>query len=1214
MPFWTVTGLAAALLVLIASTTWYYQHERDAIWRQAVDQLTTIGRLKADEIAAWRRERLADAAVLAQGPLFAESVDRFLADSRDEHAQPLLARFQNYRAHYNYSDVLLVDREGRCLLNLAGTTAVNGKYRALIAEVFAKRQPLMTDLHVGPHRLAPHISAIAPVFAGAAPDAPPLGAVILISDATQYLYPLIQAWPVPTKTAETTLSCRDGSDVLFLTHLLHQPDAALNLRIPLTQTNVPAVMAARGYTGVVTGPDYRGTKVLSYVTAITNTPWFMVAKQDYAEVFAGWRFRGRLILVVFAALAFGIIAIGAAAWQRNNKAHYRELYASEARRRAEAEELGIILRSIGDAVIATDVEGKVKMLNAVAEALTGWPEAEARGKPLTEVFNIINEESRRKVENPVAHVLREGAIVGLANHTLLIARDGTERPIADSAAPIFDAQGGLTGVVMVFRDKTTEQNYRTLFKKMLDGFAVHEIVRDAAGRPVDYRFLDINPAAENIFGLQSRDVIGKTVMEIFPQTEQFWIEAFGRVVQTGEPANFENYAQSMNKFFNVTAFRTNSTQFAVIFQDITARRQAEQALRESEKKHRSLTDDVLDNTDVGIFILDAEFNVVLINHAMERFFGLKREQVVGQGKRRLIQEQIAGIFEDPEFFKARVLATYDDNTYVEKFECRVLPAGPRLGRWLQHWSQPIRTGLYAGGRIEYYYDISERKQAETEQRRLASAIEQSGDIVVITDTAGNIQYVNHTFEKVTGYSRGDVLGKNPRILKSGKQNEAFYIDLWTHLTQGKVFHGRMINKCKDGSLYTEDATISPVFDASGKIVNYVGVKRDVTERLAMEAGLQQAQKMELVGRLAGGVAHDFNNMLGVIMGNAELAMKKLSPADPAYDEIQEVIKATRRSADITQQLLAFARKQIIAPKMLELNETIESMLKMLRRLIGENIELAWLPAQSPCVVEIDPSQLNQALANLCINSRDAIADVGKIAIETERLVLDKEYCDAHPGSTPGKYVLLKVSDNGCGMDDNTMSHLFEPFFTTKAVGRGTGLGLATVHGIVKQNNGFIQVESQPGQGAAFMIYLPCHAGDAVESLAPAPESLPQGQGETILLVEDETAILKVVKIMLKKIGYTVMAAATPEEALQLARTHAGRIHLLMVDVVMPGMNGRDLAGQIAEQVSNLKCLFMSGYTANVIAHHGVLDKGVHFIQKPFSIQELAASVNRVLYG
>ena len=384
------------------------------------------------------------------------------------------------------------------------------------------------------------------------------------------------------------------------------------------------------------------------------------------------------------------------------------------------------------------------------------------------------------------------------------------------------------------------------------------------------------------------------------------------------------------------------------------------------------------------------------------------------------------------------------------------------------------------------------------------------------------------------------------------------------------------------------------------------------EKEKLQAQLTQAQKMESVGRLAGGVAHDFNNMLGVILGHTELALEWAEENSDIYSDLKEIQTAAQRSADLTKQLLTFARKQIIEPKMLNLNQTIKQMITMLQRLIGEDIDLLWKPCEALWPVKMDPSQIDQILANLCVNARDAITDVGKITIETAMVSFDEAYCNEHVGFIPGDFVLLGVSDNGSGMDKKTLSNLFEPFFTTKEMGKGTGLGLATVYGIVKQNKGFINVYSEPGQGSTFKIYLPRHT--AVDQTAPAIHTEQQypGGNETILLVEDEPAILNMVRMMLERKGYSVLSAATPAEAIALAKIHADKIHLLMTDVVMPGMNGRDLARHLITIYPDVKLLFMSGYTANVIAHQGVLDEGVSFIQKPFSRADLLVKLRSIL--
>jgi PAS domain S-box-containing protein len=408
-------------------------------------------------------------------------------------------------------------------------------------------------------------------------------------------------------------------------------------------------------------------------------------------------------------------------------------------------------------------------------------------------------------------------------------------------------------------------------------------------------------------------------------------------------------------------------------------------------------------------------------------------------------------------------------------------------------------------------------------------------------------------------------------------------------------------------------------DAQGKPLRMCGTHKDITERKLAEQEreklqnqLTQAQKMESIGQLAGGVAHDFNNMLSVILGYTELALEQVDPSSTLYKDLQEIYTAARRSADITKQLLAFARKQTIAPRILDLNETVEGMLKMLRRLIGEDITLSWLPGSGLGQVKMDPSQLDQLLANLSVNARDAIGGVGKVTVETGMASFDTEYCKDHPGFIPGDFILLSVSDDGCGMDREIVLKIFEPFFTTKVVGQGTGLGLATVYGIVKQNNGFVNVYSEPGHGTTFKIYLPVHQGVSGITQAEIVPDAHMGGTETILIVEDDAMVLKMGKEMLERLGYTVLTASVPADALQLIGANTNKIHLVITDVVMPGMNGRDLADQLRTLDPESKILFMSGYTADVIAHRGILDEGVCFIHKPFSIKDLAVKVREAL--
>jgi PAS domain S-box-containing protein len=489
----------------------------------------------------------------------------------------------------------------------------------------------------------------------------------------------------------------------------------------------------------------------------------------------------------------------------------------------------------------------------------------------------------------------------------------------------------------------------------------------------------------------------------------------------------------------------------------------------------------------------------------------------------------------------------------------------------------------------------------------------------ITLPTGEVN-ANKAYADFLGYAQEELKGKKWQDLTPAEDIKKIEKRIGSILTGEKRadrFEKRYVHK--NGTILWADASVALRRDAKGNPLYFMTTVVDITERKKIEveheklqSQLLQAQKMESVGRLAGGVAHDYNNMLGVIMGYAQLAIDKTAPEDPLRADLKEIVTAAERSTDITRQLLAFARKQTIDPKVLDLNKTVESMLKMIRRLIGEDIDLSWKPKPGVWPVKMDTSQLDQILVNLCVNARDAIADVGKITIETDTVRFDEEYCASHAGFIPGEYVLLAVSDDGRGMDRKTLDNIFEPFYTTKAIGKGTGLGLSVIYGIVKQNEGFINVYSEPEKGTTFRLYFSRHA-DAVSPIETvATEETPVGSGETVLVVEDEASILKLAKRILEQLNYNVFTAETPGEAVALTNEHAGEIHLLITDVVMPEMNGRDLAEKLQAEFPKMKVLFMSGYTANVIAHHGVLDADVHFIQKPFSNKDLAVKVKKAL--
>jgi len=759
--------------------------------------------------------------------------------------------------------------------------------------------------------------------------------------------------------------------------------------------------------------------------------------------------------------------------------------------RQTKEQLGITLRSIGEGVISTDLTGRILFMNPVAEHLTGWPQDAAKGKPLSEVFRTVDQLIHEPVANTVTEVLAGAATATGDDHTLLLARNRTSCHIAQNAAPMRDAEGRIMGVVLAFRDVsaeyTTRQKLREnelLFRNLFEHHAAVKLLID----PDTGTILEANRAAEHFYGWRRDQLQTMNIRDLDSRpTTPFQNEQHeNTAIQHLHAESRHRLADGTHR--HVEVFSSNievggKDLLHAIIHDVTGRKSAEQALRESEANYKFVVSAMQES--LSVIDIDGTFLFVNDKAAGNLIDGGVPEEVINKNIRDLVPEDDA----------QKLIASYQ-STFAsgQRLVREVAVQMPRGERWFLNTLQPLRYGRdQRRAVLSISLDISERKQAELEKEQL--------------------------------------------------QNQ-----------------------------------------------------------------LIQAQKMESVGRLTGGVAHDFNNILSVILGYTEMALLQVDPDEKLHADLEIIHQAGQRSADIIRQLLAFARQQTIAPRMLDLNATVASLLNMLRRLIGEDISLSWFPAANLPPVHMDPSQIDQIMVNLCVNARDAIDDIGAITIETGAVNLDEAYCASNAGFIPGDYVVLIVSDNGCGMERELIGKIFEPFFTTKGVGAGTGLGLSTVYGIVKQNNGFIKVYSEPDQGTTFRLYLPRHALSG-PVCREEPAGLPEkSRGEIILLVEDDPTILEMGTIMLKELGYQVLSAGDPREALHLAQEYSGTIDLLVTDVIMPGMNGRELCHRLLVLYPKLNCLYMSGYTANVIAHHGVLDAGVHFLQKPFTLRELAVRV------
>ncbi len=819
-------------------------------------------------------------------------------------------------------------------------------------------------------------------------------------------------------------------------------------------------------------------------------------------------------------------------------------------------------------------------------------------------INTIVPTDREKVKQAISEALKKGSEYSCAWR--IHNAEGTERWLLSKGTPLKDSDGKIVryaGIMIDITDqkqkeeslKESENRFRMLFEKHSSVMLVIE--------PDTGRIIDVNQAAVNFYKWPPETLKQMTIQQITTNPFDSKQNQIHHIAD-GSIRDVEVFSSSI-------PFHERELLY-LIMNDITEHKKADQALLASERRFRSIAEQISDM----VFITSQDGIIHYVSPAVETISGYKTDEVIGHPFIEFVFEE--DIEKAVSSFREGLLNARSDDV----LELRYNKKGGSI--------------FYAEIQVQYYEhqgyiglirDISARKNYEQELIESRQFLKNIYDEVnfsifvidVLLDGSYYFKGINPLHEKLTGIRSDAVIGEKPEHLfppDVAKQVIRHY-DECIRTGKSIQYEESLSFKGKE-SLW--ETVLNPVRNENGTIFRIIGTSVEITERRQIEeeraklaVQLQQSQKMEMVGRLAGGIAHDFNNMLTVILGHSEMAMEESDPSMKTYADFDAIRQAATHSANLTRQLLAFARKQIVTPIIIELNSAITEMLPMLRRLIGENITLTWVPECQNCYIKIDPSQIDQILVNLCINARDAIMGNGRITIANSCVSLPKITGETRKTEClSGVYVSLSVHDDGCGIEPNDLQHIFEPFFTTKESGKGTGLGLSTVYGIVKQNNGNIECLSEPGKGTTITIHLPKHKVQAAANLDRQQEHLLQKGHQTILLVEDEPEILKLCKLILERNGYKVLAFERAIDAIKMEEGYNGTIDLLVTDVMMPEMNGSELSKKLLAARPELKILFISGYTADVIVHNARLDSRLNFIQKPFSPKSLTTIVHNIL--
>lgn len=1054
-------------IILSIGAVWYYIYDSQLLRNKKIQELRAVSGIKVHQITEWYTDEMHDAGLISKNSILVERIKYFLNNPDENSLKQLKILMEILINEHGYENICLADKNGRFLTCYDELITEHDSITNIFTQrVILENKVVSSDIYLSKINNKLLLDWYAPVHDE---NNQILAVVIFHTDPKDYLIPLISSWPSESKTSETLLVRQEGDSVIFLNELRHHKIQPLSLKISVEEKKIPAVQAVTGYEGIWEGPDYRGVNVLADIKHINGTPWYMIAKVDTDEIFEDLNYR-QTVIIVFTIMLIAVFGLALAiVHQLRQKEVYKKLFFHEKALSEKEEEFRTTLYSIGDGVITTDTKGRIKQMNIVAEQLTGFKESEVAGKALESIFKIINEQTREAVENPVKKVLREGIVIGLANHTLLISKEGKEIPIADSGAPIRNKEGEIIGVVLIFRDQTSERETQKKLVERERSLNYAQELGKIGSWEIEAGTLNVKWSRQmfRMFGLDEHTnppALEEFLEYLHPDDREYFKQSVKKLVRGEFPANdiFRSNPQNGEVRYYLPTFEVSketgrNIKYAGTVLDITELKLKELALRRNEEIFKQL----LLYSPLGIFLKDENFRYVMVSNYFEKLFGMPTGQIIGKKLEDFTEPEIAAktLIDEKRILTENISLETESEFHDKNLEVIKFPI-----------SLPEGKTAIAG----FVMDITNRKLAEKNIRTMSRGIEQNPASIIITDEDGHIQYVNPKFTEVSQYQVKEINGKVARILKPGILSDDEHKILWETIRSGKVWKGEFRNKRKDGELYWESVLISPIFDEKNLLTNHILISQDITELKKLIEELivakNEAEKADRVkSEFLAQMSHEIRTPINTIMSFISLLKEELSGSEVEYikDSFRMIELGSMRITRTIDSILNMSELQAGSyeakcEKIKIIADVLTPLLHEFKRYAqNKSLELEWNLEVNEIEFGCDGYTVTQLFANVIDNAIKYTKE-GRIFILNGKDENNRNY--------------ISISDTGIGMSDEFMDKVFQPFvqeeqgYTRRF--EGTGLGLSLVKKYAEINNLTIDLKSKKGEGTTFTILFP----------------------------------------------------------------------------------------------------------------------------------------------